>query len=248
MEGYEPPTYGDRIADIYDDLFGALFDVDATVEFLARVAGGGSALELAIGTGRIALPLAARGVEVHGIDNSEKMVAKLRAKPGGDKISVTIGDFADVEVDDKYALIFVVFNTLFALTTQEDQIRCFGNVADSLAPDGVFVVEAFVPDLSRFDRHQRVSVDRIGVDDVQLEASRHDPAAQKIESQHIVISGGDVSLYPVHLRYTWPSELDLMARLAGLQLRDRFGGWKSEAFDSSSQFHVSVYEHRDVTA
>ncbi|MGH2729070.1 MAG: class I SAM-dependent DNA methyltransferase [Actinomycetota bacterium] len=248
MEGYEPPTYGNRIADIYDELYGQLFDVDATVDFLAGIAGDGPALELAIGTGRIALPLASRGIEVHGIDISEAMVAKLRAKPGGDKIPVTIGDFADVGVDGQFPLIFVAFNTLFALTTQEDQIRCFRNVSDRLAPNGVFVIEAFVPDLSRFDRHQRVSVERLGLDDVQLEASRHDPAAQKVESQHVVISGDDVSLYPVHLRYAWPSELDLMARLAGLRLRDRFGGWKGEAFDSSSQFHVSVYERGEVTA
>jgi SAM-dependent methyltransferase len=243
MEGYEPVTYGDRMADVYDELYGQLFDVDATVDFLARVAGKGPVLELAIGTGRIALPLAGRHVDVHGIDNSEAMVAKLRAKPGGDGIPVTIGDLADVDVDGKYSLIFVVFNSLFALSTQEDQIRCFRNVADHLASDGVFVVEAFVPDQSRFDRHQRVSVDRVGVDEVLLEASRHDPVHQTTESQHVVVSGGDVRLFPVHIRYAWPSELDLMARLAGLRLRDRFGGWKGEPFDSSSQFHVSVYEH-----
>jgi SAM-dependent methyltransferase len=248
MEGYEPPTYGDRIADVYDELYGQLFDVDATVDFLAGIAGDGPVLELAIGTGRIALPLVARGIEVHGIDISEAMVAKLRAKPGGDKIPVTIGDLADVNVDGKYSLIYVAFNTLFALTTQEDQVRCFRNVADCLALDGVFVVEAFVPDQSRFDRHQRVSVDRVGADEVLLEASRHDPASQTTESQHVVISSGDVRLYPVHIRYAWPSELDLMARLAGLRLRDRFGGWKGEAFDSSSQFHVSVYERGEVTA
>ena len=158
MKEYDAWTYGDRVADVYDELYAALDPSDA-VEALARLAGSGPALELAIGTGRIALPLAARGVEVHGIDASEAMVAKLRDKPGGAAIPITMGDFADVAVDGRYSLVYVVFNTFFGLLTQEDQVRCFRNVATRLADDGVFVIEAFVPDVTRFDRAQRVSVD-----------------------------------------------------------------------------------------
>jgi SAM-dependent methyltransferase len=245
MEGYEAATYGDRIADVYDDFVGGLFDVEATVDFLADLAGGGPVLELAIGTGRVALPLAARGIDVQGIDISESMVEKLRAKPGGADISVTIGDFADVSVDHDYPLVFVVFNTLFALTTQEDQIRCFRNVADHLTSNGVFVIEAFVPDVARFDRNQRMQADRVGLDEVKIEASRHDPVAQKVDSQQIIVGSGGVRMYPVHIRYSWPSELDLMARLGGLKLRERWGGWRREPFDSDSTSHVSVYEQGD---
>ncbi|CAN5689465.1 class I SAM-dependent methyltransferase [soil metagenome] len=243
MKDYEAHTYGDRIAGVYDDTYETLFDVDATVTFLAELAGNGSALELAIGTGRIALPLAGRGVEVTGIDASQAMVAELRAKPGGDDIPVAMGDFADVDVEGRFKLVFVVFNTLFALTTQDDQVRCFTNVAEHLAEDGVFVVEAFVPDATRFTRYQTFGVDNLDSDSVRLEASRHDPVNQTVDSQHIVLRRGEpVEMYPVSIRYTYPSELDLMARLAGLRLRGRWGGWHKEPFTSESKFHVSVYE------
>ncbi|HZK50998.1 MAG TPA: class I SAM-dependent methyltransferase [Actinomycetota bacterium] len=243
MEDYEAHTYGDRIAGIYDDLYGTLFDVDATVALLAELAGDGSALELAIGTGRIALPLKEQGVDVRGIDASEAMVSELRAKPGGDHIDVVMGDFADVDVDGRFKLVFVVFNTLFALTAQDDQVRCFANVADHLTDDGLFVVEAFVPDATRFTRHQTVGVDNVGAEEVRLEASRHDPVNQRVDSQHIVLrQGKTVEMYPVSIRYSYPTEVDLMARLAGLRLRDRWGGWHKEPFTSESKFHVSVYE------
>lgn len=243
MEGYDAATYGQRIAEIYDDLYGELFDVDATVTKLAGLAGGAPALELAIGTGRIALPLSRAGVDVSGIDVSEAMVAKLRAKPGGSDIEVRMGDFSDVEVEGNYGLIFIVFNTLFALGSQEAQLRCFRNVAAHLTVDGVFVVEAFVPDVARFERHQTVGVEDVTGDRVMLEASRHDPVAQRVDSQHVVLKAGSVELYPVSIRYAYPSELDLMARLAGLELRDRWGGWHGEPFASDSKFHVSVYAH-----
>lgn len=246
MEGYEPATYGDRIADIYDDLYQEMFDVEGAVELLAGLAGPGPALELAIGTGRIALPLAERGVEVHGIDISEAMVAKLRAKPGGAEIPVEMGDFADVPVEGEFTLVYLVFNTLFALTTQEDQIRCFANVAEHLRPGGTFVVECFVPDLTRFDRHQRIGVDRLSQEEVQLETTRHDPVNQRSESVHVVLREDGTKLYPVFLRYAYPSEMDLMARLAGLTLRDRFGGWRGEPFTSASMGHVSIYEKPSV--
>jgi SAM-dependent methyltransferase len=242
MEGYEPATYGDRIADAYDHLYGGAFDVDATVSMLRDLAPGGRALELAIGTGRVALPLTAAGIEVQGIDASEAMVAKLRAKPGGDGIAVTMGDFAEVAVDGEFSLVYIVFNTIFALATQADQSRCFHNVASHLRPGGVFVVEAFVPDLTRFDRDQRVHVTEIGLDDVMLDVSIHSPENQTVTSQHVVLRESGIKLFPVHLRYAWPSELDLMAGSAGLRLRERWAGWRKERFSSSSTSHVSVYE------
>jgi SAM-dependent methyltransferase len=244
MKGYEAHTYGDRIAGVYDELYGTLFDVDATVSLLAELAGGGPALELAIGTGRIALPLADRGVDVTGIDASEAMVAELRAKPGGDDIPVVMGDFADVDIEGRFKLVFVVFNTLFNLATQDEQVRCFTNVTKHLTEDGVFVVEAFVPDVTRYTRHQTTGVDRLDSESVHLEASRHDPVNQTVDSQHIHLRRGEpVEMYPVSIRYAYPSELDLMARLAGLRLRARWGGWHKEPFTSESKFHVSVYEH-----
>ncbi len=240
MEGYGPETYGDRIADVYDDLYTSL-DTEGAVEALAALAGGGPVLELAVGTGRLALPLAERGLEVHGIDASEAMVAKLRAKPGGDRIPVTMGDFADVGVDGRYSLVFVAFNTFFGLLTQEDQVRCFANVAAHLAAGGSFVIEAFFPDLARFDRGQRVQATRLDPGQVMLDVSKHDPVEQRVESDHVVITEAGIRLYPVNVRYAFPAELDLMARLAGLELTDRWGGWRREPFTADSPRHVSVY-------
>ena len=242
MEDYEASTYGAAIAGIYDELYQELFDVEGTVALLEELSGGGPALELAIGTGRIALPLAERDVEVHGIDISDEMVAKLRAKPGGADIPVTMGDFADVPAERNYPLIVLVFNTLFALTTQEDQIRCFDNVSAHLDPGGKFVIECFWPDLSRFDRHQRIGVDRVTRDAVELETTRHDPVNQRSESMHVVLRESGVKLYPVVVRYAYPAELDLMARLAGLRLMERYDGWRKQPFTSDSMSHVSIYE------
>lgn len=247
MEGYRPETYGDRWADVYDAWVGTFRGGLATqpaVDCLADLAAGGRVLELAIGTGRIGLPLAQRGLEVHGIDASEAMVAKLRDKPGGDAIPVTIGDFADVGVDGTFDLIFVVFNTIFALITQEEQVRCFHNVAHHLTAQGVFVVEAFVPDLTRFDRGQSLRVERVTTDQVNIDASMHDPVAQTVLAQQVAITMAGTQLRPVHLRYAWPSELDLMARLAGLELRDRWGGWDRSPFTASSGMHISVYARK----
>ena len=240
---YGPETYGDRIADVYDDWYGeaAFLETEASIEVLADLAGEGPVLELAIGTGRLALPLAARGVEVHGIDASESMVAKLREKPGGERIPVTVGDFADVGVDGSYRLVFVAFNTLFALLTQEDQLRCFANAAQHLSDDGVFLIDVFVPDLTRFDRNQRFQANSVSTTEVNLDASRHDALAQRIESVHVVVTEAGTKLYPVNLRYAFPSELDLMARLAGLELKHRWGGWRKDEFSAASTRHVSVY-------
>lgn len=241
MEGYDASTYGDKIADIYDELYEELFDVEGAVDLLTELARGGRVLELAIGTGRLAVPLAHKGIDIHGIDVSEKMVAKLRARPGGDAIPVTMGDFGDVPVEGTFNLVFIAFNTLFALPDQDAQVRCFHNVAAHLETGGTFVVEAFVPDPTRFDDHQRISVDEVKIDRVTLEVTRHDPVAQRSESHHLVIGEQGIRLYPVEVRYAWPAELDLMAQLAGLRLEHRWGDWRKAKFDSASKLHVSAY-------
>jgi len=245
MRDYGPSTYGDRMADLYDEWvgwFGLPADTAPTVELLAGLAGVGPVLELGIGTGRVALPLAERGLEVHGIDASAAMVARLRAKPGGERVSVTIGDFAEVEAEGCFSLVFVVFNTFFGLLTQENQLRCFANVARRLGRDGVFVLEAFVPDLSRFTHGQTIETKRVETDEVVIETSRHDPVEQRVTSASIVLGERGIRVFPVRVRYAWPSELDLMARLAGLRLRERWSGWRREPFTPTSTRHVSVYE------
>ena len=240
MEDYGPETYGDRIADVYDTLYSGL-DTDGAVETLAELAGSGPVLELAIGTGRLALPLAERGLKVHGIDASEAMVAKLREKPGGDAVPVTMGDFADVPVEGSYRLVYVVFNTFFALLSQDEQVRCFENVAAHLDGEGVFLLEVFVPDLARFDRNQRVSAFKVESGRVVVNVDEHDPVEQVVSSQHVQVTEEGVRFYPVSIRYAFPSELDLMARLAGLELRERWADWRKEPFGSGSGRHVSVY-------
>jgi SAM-dependent methyltransferase len=240
MEGYDASTYGQRIAGVYDDWL-PLYD-DNAITALAELARGGRALELGIGTGRIALPLAARGIEVHGIDASPAMVAKLRAKPGGDAIPVTLGNLADVDVEGRFSLIFVVANTFFCLTTQEEQVGCFRGAARHLTADGVFLLELFVPDPARFPRDQTAQALKVETDHVVLEISRHDRLHQRVSSQHVVLTESGTRFYPVQIRYAWPSELDLMAQLAGLRLRHRWGGWQNEPFTAASGRHVSVYE------
>ena len=248
MEGYRAETYGDRIAEVYDTMTESMPDPVDCVDRLAELAGPGPALELGIGTGRVALPLAARGVEVHGIDASAAMVEQLRAKPGGEAIGVTMGDFADVPVAGSYRLVYVVFNTFFALLSQDDQVRCFAGVARHLTPDGVFVLTAFVPDLSLYSAGQSVRVHGLGLDHVRLDAARHDPVAQRVDFQHVLMTADGIRFLPGALRYAWPPELDLMARLAGLRLRERWGGWRREPFDAASGLHVSVYEHDGAAA
>lgn len=217
-------------------------DEAATVAFLEGQARGGPALELAIGSGRIALPLAARGIHVDGIDFSEAMVARLRAKPGGGALSVTMGDFADVGVPGRYRLVYLVFNTLFNLLTQDDQVRCFGNVAARLDEEGVFVVEGFVPSwLHRLRDGEYVSAESVETGSVTLGVGRHDPVAQRLEESHVRLSPGGIRLAPIVCRYAWPSELDLMARMAGLRLKERWGGWEREPFTADSRNCVSVY-------
>ena len=199
-------------------------------------------LELGIGTGRVALPLAALGVEVHGIDASPAMIEKLRSKAGGSHIAVTMGDFSAVTLDERFELVFVAFNTFFNLLTADDQVRCFCNVASMLRPTGAFLIEAFVPDLGRFDRGQRLAVSRIEPHAVWFEGSIHDAPRQVVNSQLVRLATDGVRLFPIRIRYAWPSELDAMARVAGLRLRDRWAGWNRQPFSADSGAHVSVYE------
>jgi SAM-dependent methyltransferase len=243
VKGYDPRmSFSTDAIEVIEDAERG--DEAAAVAFLERLAGGGPALELAIGTGRIALPLATRGVRVDGVDFSPAMVERLRQKPGGDRLAVTLGDFADVPVSGSYRLIYIVFNTLFNLLTQDEQVRCFGNVATHLTAEGVFVVEAFVPAfLYRLRNNQYVDAEAIGVDKVRLDVGRHDPVAQTLDESHVTLTARGVRVAPIVTRYAWPSELDLMARLAGLRLKERWGGWSGEPFSAESERHVSVYGH-----
>ena len=244
MNDYTAATYGDKIAEVYDRMYPMRANVGPTADALANLAGNGPALELGIGTGRIALPLAERGIEVHGIDASEAIVAQMRAKPGGDTIPVTITDFSqfNIEGSKKFALVYVVFNTLFQATSQPAQVSCFRSVAAHLTDNGAFLVEAFVPDQTRFTRNQNISAGTVESDLASIDISKHDPVNQFVQSTHVFISESGVKLYPVQVRYAWPSELDLMAQLAGLRLRHRWGDWDGSPFTASSEFHISIYE------
>jgi SAM-dependent methyltransferase len=243
MEHYAKETYGDRIADVYDETYGHLDPTNA-VEFLAKLAGTKPVLELGIGTGRVAIPLAAAGVQLEGVDASQRMVDQLRAKPGGDAIDVAIADFSAFSLDRRFGLVYVVFNTLFSLLEQEEQVRCFQCVEQHLEPGGRFVVECFVPDLSRFQLDQATITTAVDVDLVRMDSSVHDGARQTVRTQHIYICDGKLEMFPVAVRYSWPSELDLMARVAGLEREARYAGWKREPFTKASGSHVSVYVKR----
>ncbi len=239
MDGYGSSTYGDAWAADYDAWVEAHWSSSGDVDFLAGLARGGRALELGIGTGRVAIPLAERGVEVVGIDASERMLALLHAKT--DRIATIAGEMVDVAADGEFDLVYVVFNTFFALLTQDDQVRCFANVARRLKPGGVFAIQAFVLDLSRFLHGQRVQATDVDAGALAFDVAKLDPVAQTIAAQKILISDGTVRTLPVHLRYAWPSELDLMARLAGLRLRERYEDFERRPFTARSAAHVSVY-------
>jgi SAM-dependent methyltransferase len=235
--------FGERVAAQYDESSADLFEpavVGPVVEFLAGLAGRGAALELGIGTGRIALPLARRGIRVHGIELSEAMAARLRAKPGAEQIGVTIGDFATTAVEGRFSVAYLVFNTIMNLTSQEEQAACFQNVAAHLAPGGCFVIEVMVPALQRLPPGETVraftlTATRLGFDE-------YDVASQGLVSHHYSVVDGRLEVVSMPFRYVWPSELDLMARLAGMTLRERWSGWKREPFTSDSTGHVSVWE------
>lgn len=240
MQGYEAATYGERIAEVYDALYPA--HDPAAIDLLAQLAGGGPALELGIGTGRIALPLRERGVDVRGVDASPAMVARLREKPLGREIPITFGDFVEPLPSGPHSLVYVVFNTFFALLTQEAQVSCFRNVSRVLAPGGVFLVQAFVPDLTRFVRDQNTETIKIEDGVVGIDVAMHDALNQRVKAQHLILSASGIRMYPVEVRYAWPSELDLMAQLAGLRLRHRWANWREEPFTAESANHISIYE------
>jgi hypothetical protein len=228
------PTYDDDVAEMF-----APEAVNPAVDLLAALAGGGAALELGIGTGRIAVPLAARGVRVHGIDLSTAMVAELRRKPGGADIPVTIGDFATTRVDGSFSLAYLVFNTIMNLTSQDEQVACFTNVAQHLETGGRFVIEVGVPDLQRLPpgdvyRPFDVSPTHLGFDE-------YDVVNQGLVSHHYRIVDGEMTLGSFPFRYVWPAELDLMARLAGMSLEQRWSGWSREPFTALSRQHVSIW-------
>jgi SAM-dependent methyltransferase len=235
--------FGERVAASYDESAAEMFDpgvVDPVVDFLVELAGSGRALELGIGTGRIALPLALRGVPVHGIELSQAMVAALRTKPGGEEIGVTIGDFATSTVDAKFSVAYLVFNTIMNLTTQAEQVACFRNVAAHLEPGGCFVIEVGVPELQRLPPGETVRA--FHVSETSWGLDEYDVAIQGLTSHHFEIVEGRGELHSIPFRYAWPAELDLMAQLAGMTLRERWSGWEREPFTSDSRRHVSVWE------
>ena len=235
--------FGEPVADRYDESSAEAFEpavVEPMVDFLADLAGGGAALELGIGTGRVAVPLAQRGVRVHGIDLSEAMVARLRAKPGAQDIDVTVGDFATTVVEGRFSVAYLVFNTIMNLTTQDEQVACFQNAAAHLEPGGCFVIEVGVPALQRLPPGETVraftlSPTRLGFDE-------YDVVSQGLISHHYWAVDGTFEASSIPFRYVWPAELDLMARLAGMTLRERWADWKRTPFTSESTEHVSVWE------
>ncbi len=239
--------FDERVAARYDESVAEMFDaeiVGPAIDFLAEIAGGGRALELGIGSGRIALPLVQRGVPVYGIDLSEAMVARLRAKPGGEDIGVTIGDFATTEVEGLFSLAYLVFNTIMSLTTQAAQVECFRNVATHLEPGGCFVIEVGVPGLQRLPPGETIRA--FDVSETRWGFDEYDVKTQGLTSHHFEIVDGRVERLSIPFRYVWPSELDLMAQLAGMRLRERWAGWKREPFTSESRQHVSVWEQPKI--
>jgi SAM-dependent methyltransferase len=235
--------FDERVAARYDESSAEMFDpavVDPVVDLLAELAGSGRALELGIGTGRIALPLAQRGVPVHGIELSNAMAARLRGKPGGDDIGVTIGDFATTSVEGTFSLAYLVFNTIGNLTTQAAQVACFRNVAAHLEPVGCFVIEVGIPELRRLPPGETIRA--FDVSETHWGIDEYDVARQGLTSHHIELVDGRLERVSIPFRYTWPAELDLMAELAGMRLRERWSGWKREPFTSESRKHVSIWE------
>jgi SAM-dependent methyltransferase len=235
----DPALFGEVWADDYDE--GPSPDPAPAVDFLAGLANGGRVLELAVGTGRVALPLAARGVRVEGVEGSPAMAARLREKPGGDGVPVTVGDMADVPADGPFTLVYLVYNTFFNLLEAERQQACFDNVARVLGEDGAFVIEAYVPDPSFFDRGQRVQALSVTENSATIEVYRFDLAAQRFHSQKITFDADGVRLRPHAERYCWPAELDVMAARAGLRLDTRLADWSGRPFGPDSTGHVSVY-------
>ena len=237
---FDPAEYGSHIADVYDDVYADL-SPDAAVRCLADLAAGGDVLELGIGTGRIALPLAATGLVVDGVEGSPEMVAELRRKPGGDRLRVEVGDFATTTTGRRYALVTLPFNTVNALPSQEAQVHTFANAAAHLEPGGAFVVENWVPDVGEFRRRRAVRVHEVGDRQVVIDVAELHPAEQRMTTTKLAFTAGGVRLLPANHRYVWPAELDLMARLAGLHLEARWEDWDRRPFTDDSTGYVAVY-------
>jgi SAM-dependent methyltransferase len=243
VHGVRRNYFDERIAKGYDARWANLSEpavVDPAVSFLAGLAGKGAALELGIGTGRLALPLSQRGVRVHGIELSPAMVAQLQAKPGSDKIGVTIGDFATTSVGETFMVAYLVRNTIMNLTTQDEQVECFRKVSAHLEPGGCFVIEVMVPELQRLPPGETVRA--FTVTSTHLGFDEYDVAAQGLVSHHYWLVDGQLETFSPPFRYVWPSELDLMARLAGMTLRERWSDWNRAPFTSDSRQHISVWE------
>jgi len=235
--------FGARVAERFDERYANLADpavVDPMVGFLADLTCGGAALEFGVGTGRIALPLVQRGVRVHGIDLSEAMLARLRAKPGAEQVGVTVGDFATTTVEGRFSVAYLVANTIMNLTTQDEQVACFQNAAAHLELNSCFVIEVLVPRLQRLPPGETFQSFAVGP--THLGFDEYDVVNQGLVSHHYWIDDGKVDVIAPPFRYVWPSELDLMARLAGMRLRERSGGWQREPFTGDSDKHVSVWE------
>jgi SAM-dependent methyltransferase len=235
--------FDERVAARYDESSAEMFApavVEPAVDFLADLAANGRALELGIGTGRIAVPLARRGVPVHGIDLSTSMVERLREKPGAEDIGVTIGDFATTRVEGSFSVAYLVFNTIMNLTTQDAQVACFRNVAAHLEPGGCFVIEVGVPGLRRLPPGETIHAFHVG--ETRWGIDEFDVARQGLTSHHFTVVDGKLEQVSIPFRYAWPAELDLMAELAGMRLRERWSGWKREPFTSESEKHISVWE------
>jgi SAM-dependent methyltransferase len=241
VEGFDPRTsFGYEISKRYDG--GPRGDETETVEFLAQLAKGGDALEFAVGTGRVALPLTAAGVRVDGIELSQDMVDRMREKPGGDAIEVVIGDMSRASTGRSYRLVYLVYNTIGNLLSQDDQVRCFQNAARHLEPGGVFALECRVPTAPARPGHQYVDPAQIEAGQVVLDAGRYDPVTQVLDVNHIHLSADGILLAPISLRLAYPPEFDLMARIAGFRLAKRWGGWTGEPFTAASWRHISIYE------
>jgi SAM-dependent methyltransferase len=238
---FDAAAYGRSAAHDYDELYAEL-DPSTAAETLADLADGGPVVEFGIGTGRLALPLARRGLVIHGIDGSPEMAALLQRKPGGEDIPVVIGDFSEVTVGNDFGLVILAFNTIYALPSQEAQVACFRNAARHLRPGGRFVIEAWVPDLGAFRNGTAVRPVQIHDRHVELEVARLHSAEQMMSTTKVHISDGGIRLIPANHRYAWPSELDLMARLAGMRLAYRWEDWKRTQFHDASTAHISVWE------
>jgi SAM-dependent methyltransferase len=235
--------FGERVAARYDAQSAGISEpavVGPVVETLAGLARGGAVLEFAVGTGRIAIPLAERGVKVVGIDNSEAMLERLRAKPGAGRVEAIRGDMAATRIDGEFSLVYLVFNTIFNLITQDGQVACFQNAAAHLDSGGRFVIEARVPELQRLPLGQTVLPWRADPDGMSYYV--YDVTTQRLSGRHYDFVDGRVEPRPIEMRYAWPAELDLMARLAGMRLEHRWAGWEREPFTALSPSHVSVYE------